>query len=183
MHTTDEPTSISVTSALARFAEKSGRSKAAAMAMSAGVAGVWFVLILAAYRRRQLPWLRWPAAHMQRARVFEALVAVEWAGLVTFALAFSPNTQNRNLVLATVPAALAAVLIFASTNRRMLALLVGVMVVMCAGLVLPVGGMGRPFTDFWTSGGLACWGLLAEYVIISHIALARLPAPASKSPG
>jgi hypothetical protein len=169
---TDVATSISITSSLSRGVGRLGWPNVMAPALVATVIIIWVAVILLGYRRRRLPILHWPNARAQRTAPFDALLAIEWAGVVTFALAFSPNTQNRNLVLAVVPVTLAAVLAWfpiPGHSRRWIGFSIGVILL---GLILPVASMGKPFTVFWLHGAWPCWCLLVPYAILHRAGLA-----------
>ena len=80
-------------------------------------------------------------------------------------LAFSPNTQDRHLVLAAVPAAMAAVLVLMPRPgvRRWSTL--GGIVLLLGALFLPCSGKGRPLTLGWRAAGLPAWFLLGSFIV------------------
>ncbi|HWE97556.1 MAG TPA: glycosyltransferase family 87 protein [Tepidisphaeraceae bacterium] len=163
--------SISITSTFARLAEGLGWPSRSGLALGAAAAACCGLMAVVAYRRRRLPLLLWPAARAQTASPFQALVAIEWAGLVTGILAFSPNTQNRNLVLAVIPAVLAVVLLRfprGGLSRRPVVIAV---ITMLVALILPIAAMGHENTGIWQHSGMPCWCLLAAYAVLLVVGL------------
>jgi hypothetical protein len=177
VNSTGDLSSLSITSTMARLGTTSQWGKPTQLAIVAAIAGAWLGLILLAYRKRRLAIWNWPPAREQRVVPFNALVAVEWAAMVTFALAFSPNTQNRNLVLAIVPASLAAALICSPLRGAWRALAALAAIGMTIGLVLPIYAMGKPFTVAWLATGGPCWALLATFVILAWAGIFRASVP------
>ncbi|MDB5333197.1 MAG: hypothetical protein JWP03_4348 [Phycisphaerales bacterium] len=163
--------SISITSTFARLAEALGWPSRSGLALGAAAAACCGLMAVVAYRHRRLPLLLWPAARAQTASPFQSLVAIEWAGLVTGILAFSPNTQNRNLVLAVIPAVLAVVLARfprAGISPRPVVIAV---ITMLVALILPIAAMGHENTGIWQHSGMPCWCLLAAYAVLLNIGL------------
>ena len=114
--------------------------------LTAAVAAAALGTLAAVYRRFGLPLFVWPRAPAQKAAPYRGMVALEWAALMAVALAFSPQTNPRHLVLLLMVFALLATLLCTPYNgaasRTMNAsrwfALAG-LVVMMAGLSLPPG--------------------------------------------
>lgn len=111
VHDIGDGLSISITSGLARMLRPHGFSNAQVMLAAAAVAIVAVLIALMFYRINNLPVWRWPGRAAQALQPFRALVAVEWVGIVTLAIAFSPDTNARHLVLAAFVNLLGASLI------------------------------------------------------------------------
>ncbi len=170
----DIATSISVTSVLSRLVNKLAAPHVLAPMLTAIAAALFIGAIFIRYRNRRLPLLRWPDATRQFGTPYGALLAMEWAALVTFTLAFSPNTQNRNLVLAIVPGALVAMLLRFPPAGRVRVWIVIATAILWAALILPIAQMGKPFTVAWVNGGWPCWCLLLTYVLLHPAALSKM---------
>ena len=144
------------TSALARLADTFGWPKAAGLAMALVAVTLWGGAILAIYGRRRIPWRNWPTANRQTAEPFNRLVAIEWAGVIVAALAFSPNGQ---LVVAALPATLLATLLWhppAGLSPRLR--------LVSAILTLAIAIWWAPKTDSSPANSSAiscCWGCAA----------------------
>lgn len=100
VHDIGDGLSISITSGLARMLRPHGFSNAKVMVAAAIVAIVAVLIAAMFYWINNLPVWRWPARAAQAIQPFRALVALEWVGIVTLAVAFSPDTNARHLVLA-----------------------------------------------------------------------------------
>ena len=111
--------STSITSSFARRVTRAGgRSLWPAFAGAVAVAAGCVALAAWMYARRGVPCWVWPAAAAQAAQPFRWMIAVEWAGLIAFLLAFSPDTNMRHVILAVlVNAAAAAALLFGRAGR------------------------------------------------------------------
>jgi hypothetical protein len=187
VHHLTDGINISVTSALARlagFAAGGGSAGSdrlgllAAGALAAGCLGLAAVL----YRRRSLPFLRWPAAPAQQAPPFRGLVALEWAGVMVATLVFSPGTNMRQLVIAALPLAVAAGLLLHPApipSRRTLLMAV---LALAAAFLLPLDKvMSQRAAHLWLACGVACWSLLAVYLISLGAGLDVIRHAASRS--
>ena len=164
--------SVSLTSALARWAVALGWPKRAGIAMAAAVAAIWIVLVLDQYRRNGVPVFRWPTCKNQRNRPFAALVAMEWGAMLAGTLAFSPNTQETHFLLGIVPATVATALVLSGLPEMGIARFAGAGM-MFLGLFLPVSSLGPDPTHFWRWAGLSGWCLLAGYTVVLCAALRR----------
>ena len=172
VHSADVETSLSIASATARIARHHGWPKSSELLGMAMIGGGWLGLILIPYRIFRRPILQWPDAAARQNPPFPRLVAIEWSALVIFALAFSPNTQNRNLVMAIIPATLAVHLLFFAGGflPRIVAILASA--ILAVGLYLPIAMMGKPFTIAWVADGGACVCLLASQFLLTVATLA-----------
>ncbi len=137
--------SMSITSGMARIVAADAWP-ALKWLLSAGIACIVLSALALVYRRFGLPLLVWPRAAAQSAAPYRAIVALEWAALMAVALAFSPQTNPRHLVLLLLVFALLAVLLCAPAEgikRAGLSASRGfaltALVVMMAGLSLPPG--------------------------------------------
>ncbi len=137
--------SMSITSGMARLVAADAWP-ALKWLLSAGIACMVLGALALVYRRFGLPLLVWPRAAAQSVSPYRAIVALEWAALMALALAFSPQTNPRHLVLLLLVFALLAALLCAPTEgatpgrmspSRWFAL--AALVVMMAGLSLPPG--------------------------------------------
>ncbi|MDB5293563.1 MAG: hypothetical protein JWL69_4804 [Phycisphaerales bacterium] len=169
--------SISVTSTFARLGESLGWSTKSGFLLGGAIAAACIFMAILAYRRNRLPLLLWPESAAQGGPPFRMLIAIEWAGIITGLLAFSPNTQNRNLVLAVIPATLAAILLrFPRPGSARTSAVIAILTMLVA-LILPVAAMGHHRTGVWQHSGMPCWSLLAAYVILLHVGLAAARGP------
>lgn len=153
--------SLSVTSALARTLGAEAGMRMAWLG-SAIAAMLVALAVSAVYRRMDLARVDWPAAGEQRAQPFLGLVQLDWAALIVFALAFSPQTNPRHTSLLLLVYAPLAVLVCApgaAAGRRAAglgaAILFGAFV---NPLLLPALA---PFATWWNRVGGPAWGMLA----------------------
>jgi hypothetical protein len=140
--------SISITSGMARIVAADAWP-ALKWLLSVGIACIVLSALALVYRCYGLPLVIWPRAAAQSAAPYRAIVALEWAALMALALAFSPQTNPRHLVLLLLVFALLAVLLCAPTEgtalkgggtmgeSRWFALVA--LAAMMAGLSLPPG--------------------------------------------
>lgn len=164
--------SISVTSAIARQLRYHGHPERFALVL-AGLLGLMGMLLAwALYRWNRFPFWIWPKADAQRVWPFRGLVGLEWASLIVIALAFSPDTNPRHLVLALLVNVTASVLLLAprpGVPRWPLAIGTGLMFL---GFIMPLKGWVSPkFAHEYFRYGVASWGLLAMYVTLLWTAL------------
>jgi hypothetical protein len=174
--------SLSLTSALARAAEHLGWPRPAALVLAAAVAVPYLVAALAGYASHHFPPLRWPDTRGQKRFPFNSLLALEWAAMITFILTFSPNTQDRHLLLAIIPATIAFTLLLKLPLPPRLLLPVGT-ALLFLGLLFPIAAMGAPASRAWRASGLPTICLLAGYLCVLRHALAHLrPSAALLTP-
>jgi hypothetical protein len=118
-----------------------------------------------AYRQRNLPRLRWPDQIKQQEQPWQAIVAMEWSILTAIALAFSPQTNSRHLLM-LAPLAMLGTVMLAKTFRKpgWLIILAGTGLVW-AGITLPPGSFRIHFLYhahvFWQFVGGPSWVILA----------------------
>lgn len=137
--------SMSITSGMARIVGP-GAAPALKWWLTAAMAAAVLAALMAVYRKFGVPMWLWPIEPAQRAAPYPAIVALEWAALMALALAFSPQTNPRHLVLLLTAFALLVVLIYTpradpsdarwSTSRKFA---LAALLVMLAGLSLPPG--------------------------------------------
>jgi len=104
--------SISITSGLSRIMSADA-SPSRALILAGGIAIATAVVLWRIYSDKSKPLFAWPSATEQTAQPFRGMIALEWAALMTLALAFSPQTNPRHasmLLMAFAP--LAAMLCF-----------------------------------------------------------------------
>ena len=182
--------SLSITSGLARWSIRLGYgSILPALAVSGALACACVAIAYGMYARNGVPCWAWPGARGQAAEPFRSLVAIEWSGLVVVAMAFSPNTNPRHLVmLILVHAAAAAILLCgadacgsdgveagaggaeaAKPSRRPLVLGTALLAL---GLFLPWKGVMSPnFFKWWYTSGVPVWCLLVMYGTLLWVGL------------
>jgi len=154
--------SLSIPSALARATKSDGT----ALILTAGIALAWVGAGTWIYRRGGMPILAWPAPDRQGEPPFRAMVGIEYACLVAAALAFSPQTNSRHLVLVLLPDAMAAAMLLharPALRRAAWLLLCAGTLFLLAGLTLPPGNRhGKVFSasTTWLAAGGPCWCLL-----------------------
>jgi hypothetical protein len=94
--------------------------------------------------------------------------------LVTAAMVFSPNTQNRNLVLAAFTATLLFVSLCSAARTRERTVLALACLFLFVALLLPIATMGHELSERWASSGAACFGVLLMCLLAVWISLRRL---------
>jgi len=182
VHDIGDSLSVSVTSMLGRVLRPHGVTNSQVMVVAAGVGALCLAVVQSMYRFRKLPMWRWPAARMQDRSPFKSLLAMEWAGLITIALAFSPDTNTRHLVLAVLVNALGAAVVLKSGmgNYRLVAW--AGMLVILLGFIMPFGIKGSAIHQFYFYYSIPGWSLLIGYLMILWSALAAIaPSGQSKS--
>lgn len=167
VHDIADGLSVSITSGLARILHPHGLDNAHVMIVAAG-AGVLSVLIVAIlYRLNRLPLWVWPAKDDQARLPFRALVALEWTGLVTAAIAFSPDTNARHLVLAAFVDLLGAALLLAPSPRRVsrVPAAIGLAMILLA-FIAPFARQLRHIGFNHYVWSVPCWCLLIGYLMV-----------------
>jgi Glycosyltransferase family 87 len=141
--------SMSITSGMARIVAAEA-APALKWWLTAAVGVAALAALAFVYRRFNLPLFLWPRAPAQNATPYRSVVALEWGALMALALAFSPQTNPRHLVLLLMVFALLAALLCASptatskgasrqTSSASRRLALAALVIMMAGLSLPPG--------------------------------------------
>ncbi|HEY2584946.1 MAG TPA: glycosyltransferase family 87 protein [Tepidisphaeraceae bacterium] len=166
VHDIADGLSVSITSGLARVLHPHGLTNAQVMVVAAAVGVASLLTVALLYRINRLPLWIWPARNGQRRQPFRALVALEWVGLVTVAIAFSPDTNARHLVLVAFVNLLGAALLLVP-RRGVSRVSAGV------GLALIVLAFIAPFAKQLRQIGfnhyvwsVPCWCLLIGYLLV-----------------
>ena len=181
LHDIADDLSVSLTSALARVLQPHGFSNFAVLIL-AGAIGL-IVLLLAAwvYHRNGVSLIAWPDSPHQSLHPFRQLVALEWPGLVTAALVFSPDTNTRHLVMGVLVNALGAVLLLSLPPRRSRKTLLGLLIIFVT-YTMPFGRAASAMHLFYYRYSLPGCGLLAGYLLILWTGLELLSSPLSVKP-
>lgn len=161
------PESVSITSTIARWMlDDHGRLA------TYGVIGLMALGVLIAtwalYRRAGVG-LLWRRRDDPRE---PAMVLIEWCGVLTAVMLFSPQTQGRHMVaLLPMHVAIAALLLIARPGVPRWPLLAAVLL-MQAGLNLPPGGRRfDAWVDAWRAVGGASWCLVVLWLVFVWTAL------------
>jgi hypothetical protein len=179
--------SVSITSAISRLLGPDVATSRALL-ISGAIALLVVGVIVQIYRATQRPLLRWPNAAAQAAQPYLGIVALEWMALMTFALAFSPQTNPRHTsLLLMVAAPLAAMLCFPRPGvARWPA--ISAAAIMVFGLVFPPNTPALATTlNWWRTIGGTGWCMAAmlpfffiagfRYLAAPHRHLAVTDAP------
>lgn len=165
-----------------------GGHDADSVAVVAVVALLFTLTCMAIYRAWGVPLLTGRGGAADRAYPLEAVVVVEWAGLVVIALAFGPGTNPRHLTLLLLPAMTGAAVLFLPRpqGRPSNGLLLCALGLLFAGLVFPPSNDGWKLdwlTHAWRDAAGPCWTTLVSYLLLLWVALSRLaPAPETLAP-
>lgn len=181
VHDIGDSLSISVSSMLARVLEPRGLTHSQILLVAAGVGAVCLAAVQGMYKSKKFPMWRWPAAQLQREFPFKSLLAMEWAGLITVALAFSPDTNTRHLVLAVLVNALGAAVVLKSGSGNYRLVAWAGMLLILLGFIMPFGTKGSAIHAFYFFYSIPGWSLLVGYLMILWSALAAIaPKPRSE---
>jgi hypothetical protein len=172
VHNIADGLSVSITSALARVLGARGFTNPQIMMAAAGVGIAALLIVALLYAACGFALWKFPPAAKQRSQPFKSLVALEWAGLVTVALVFSPNTNARHLVLAAlVNVAGAALLLIAKFSVSRIPALIGLALIFL-GFTMPGAKFLRQHVGFnHYVYGVPCWCLLVGYLLILWVGL------------
>jgi hypothetical protein len=152
--------SLSLTSGIARVLGP-GFSPLFAMVAAAAAGLVAAVGIARLYRWQEMPLLAWPAPALQRAQPYFAFVMLEWTGLMTFALALSPQTNPRHTSLLLMAFAPMAVILCRPRTAAARVLAVSAVAIALLGLSIPTNlDVLGPAFGAWREIGGAGWCLL-----------------------
>lgn len=169
--------SISITSGLSRVLGPQAPPNQALL-FAGSVALVLTVLWAAIYARGGKPLLRWPEAAQQRVQPYLGMVALEWASLMAFVLAFSPQTNPRHTsLLLMVFAPMAAMLCFPRKGQSR-SMAVGATATLFLGIVLPPNL--PPFAElltWWRHVGGAGWSMALMLPFFLMAGLRYVDAP------
>lgn len=160
--------SVSVPSVLARLEAGTGGGPAVIFGGSAAAALAMLVIGWWMYARHRCALLTGRGGDGDdRDGPSRGLVALEWAGLVVAALAFSPQTTSRHLFLLVVPVMLGSILLVERREGVKRSALLIATVVLTLGLVLPPGQEERSNTaDAWRRIGGAMWCVIAYWFVV-----------------
>jgi hypothetical protein len=177
VHNIADGLSVSITSALARVLGARGFTNPQVMVVAAGVGIAVLLIVALLYAACGFALWKFPPADKQQSQPFKGLIALEWAGLVTVALAFSPNTNARHLVLAAlVNMTGAALLLFPRPSISRIPALIG-LALMLLGFTMPGAKFLRQHVGFnHYVYGVPCWCLLIGYLLILWVGLRYLVA-------
>ena len=150
--------SVSITSAIGRLLASCGINSSHAVMLTPLVAVFLLVLARQLYRRHGIAMAPVGVPFEQAGHPREALVAMEWTGLMVAWLVFGPEVSRRHMFVLLLMHIIAVALVLASRGRRRYLLIVGLLVCQ-AGLRIPSG----PFGDAFNRMGGASWCLLAFY--------------------
>ena len=177
VHNIADELSVSITSMLARVLGPHGVSNPGILALATAVGFITLAMVALLYRAKSFPLLRWPPPQRQETQPFKGLVAMEWAGLIVVALAFSPDTNTRHLVLTVLVNLLAAVIVL--TPRPGVSrtpAVIGALLIFFA-YMMPFGTQNSAPHFFYFHYGVPCWGLLVGYLLILRTGLQYLGDP------
>jgi hypothetical protein len=168
--------SSSITSSMARLSE-GGLPMSIVLLLMAAIALAMLGVVIFLYRREGFSLFRSPPACEQTRQPYRGLVGLEWAGLVTAALVFSPQTNTRHLFLALLVTVGTAALLLGGRWSRGRTILSLAAILAFLGFILPPGQ--RPVTPRsasyrWTAVGGACWCLLMLYLAMLSEGLRQL---------
>ena len=166
VHDIGDGLSVSVTSGLARVLRPHGLGNAQVMIVATGVGIVSLLIVAILYRLNRLPLWIWPGSRQQARQPFRGLVALEWVGIVTMAMVFSPDTNARHLVLASFVNLLgASLLVVPRRGISRVPIVVGLGLILLA-FVAPFAKQLRHagFNHYFYS--IPCWFLLAGYLMV-----------------
>jgi hypothetical protein len=171
VHDIGDGLSVSITSGLARMLHPHGFSNAQVMGAAAGVAAASLIIVAIFYRLNRLPLWVWPARPSQSSQPYRALVALEWVGVVTLAIVFSPDTNARHLVLAAFVNLLgASLLVLSRKSADLIPIAIGLGLILLA-FIAPFAKQLRHagFNHYVYS--VPCWFLLIGYLLVLWVGL------------
>jgi hypothetical protein len=171
VHDIGDGLSVSITSGLARLLHPHGFSNAQVMAAAVGVAAAALIIVAIFYRLNRLPLWVWPARPGQSSQPYRALVALEWVGIVTLSIVFSPDTNARHLVLAAFVNLLgASLLVLSRRGADLIPIVIGLGLILLA-FIAPFAKQLRHagFNHYVYS--VPCWCLLIGYLLVLWVGL------------
>lgn len=171
VHDIADGLSVSITSGLARMLRPHGPSNAQVMLAAAAVGIVLLLIVALFYRINRLPMWLWPSREGQAAQPFRALVAMEWVGIVTLSICFSPDTNARHLVLAAFVNLLGATLILLPRpGISRVPVAIGLLLMLLA-FIAPFAKQLRQMGFNHYVYSIPCWFLLIGYLAILWVGL------------
>ncbi|MFO0858041.1 MAG: glycosyltransferase family 87 protein [Phycisphaerales bacterium] len=161
--------SVSLVSAMARLAEKVGHSivtPAGVVAIAAVVVAIgWLIL---AKNGSSLLLAR---GGSREVRENAAVAMLEWAGLITGVLVFSPQTTNRHMYLLTFATVIAAAVLLLTKHSKSRAILMAGIAIFWLGLTMPPGKQFPEALTAWRAIGGASWCVLVMYFTLLYAGL------------
>ena len=162
VHGIGDMLSLSITSALSRALSERGFADSAVMAV-AGVVGLLALAVVAGmYRARGLSLWRSPGPRERAMPPFAQLVALEWAGLITVALVFSPDTNARHLLLSVLVNTTGVVLLLRPQRPLSRLPVMIALALIFLSAIMPIHSLRPAFFRY----GIPAQGLLIGYLII-----------------
>jgi hypothetical protein len=172
VHRIYESLSVSISSGISRICRRS--HPALTMPLTGLVIVMFIVLAAWWYRRRDLPFFIWPGRGKQVLAPFRQLIPLEWAGLMIAAIAFSPDSNLRHMVLVLFTNAIALTLILAGRDRRTkVPLVLGLLLQLFAFDTVGHVHSQRVTDAFFFVGGHG-WCILIFYGIVLWAALREI---------
>ena len=163
---------MSITAFAARYFS-AGQHSAASISVAGTAALLYILAVWGIYRSTGTPFLRGRGGLAESRDILPGVVALEWAGLIVFALAFSPQTGSPHLSILLLPClAAAGVLLMPRQQISGLPLIAGLLI-MFAGLVLPYG---HDNAARWHHIAGPIWCILTMYLTLLWTGLRRLKA-------
>ena len=145
------------------------------MAALLGLTGLMWAAWL--YSGKGFPFLLWPPAQAQQDWPFNGLVGIEWVSLIVVALAFSPDTNARHLVLALLVNILAATMLLVPRPGVPRAPLAVGTILMFLGFIMPLKGWVTPKqAHAYFHYGIVCLCLLGMYAALFWTGLRYIKA-------
>ena len=172
----------SITASTARYFG-AGLHTVPSIAVVCAIALLYSLAIWGIYHSAKIPLLLGRGGQLETQGITPGIVALEWAGLIVIALAFSPQTNSPHLSMLLLPCIVAVgVLLMPRGQISGLPLIVGLLI-MVMGLVLP------PKEDrfieafkIWHNLAGPLWCTLIMYLTLLWVGLRRLKV-ANKSTG
>jgi hypothetical protein len=161
--------SSSITSAMARLSQR-GVPMSVALLLTMLIALIVLGIVIFLYHREGFSLFRWPTARVQVEQPYRGLMGLEWAGLITAALVFSPQTNTRHLFLAILVTVPTAVLLLTGHLRRQRWILA---MTTCVAVLGISSSMGLQSVT-WIAIGGACWCLLMLFLVMFWAGLSEL---------
>jgi Glycosyltransferase family 87 len=174
-----DPVSISLTSGLARI---SGWSSPWPIVLAAGIGLIFGLFAWVVYRLNKTPVIVWPDRNEQALLPLRGILTVEWIGMLTLILIFSPFTNSRHLYMLLEINVAAGVLLLGTQGRVARAPLAVAAVLMALGVTFPPGGIKffARADDFWRQTGGGAWCMLLMYTALIWTNMRYQKAPATK---
>jgi hypothetical protein len=179
VHDIGDGLSVSITSGLSRMMHPHGFSNAQVMVAAAAVGAIAVVVVAIFYRVNRFRLWLWPRRETQAEQPFRGLIALEWVGVVTLAIAFSPDTNARHLVLAALVNLLGASLVLLPRSGiSRTPVVIGLALILLA-FIAPFARQLRHMGFNHYVYSVPCWCLLVGYLMVLWVGLRVVRANAS----